>query len=43
MEHRQRGLMAVRKKKDEKLSEVNINKVIDLLAAEKPITKKEAC
>ena len=35
--------MAVRKKKDEKLSEVNINKVIDLLAADKPITKKEAC
>ena len=35
--------MAVRKKREEKLSETNINKVIDLLAAEKPITKKEAC
>ena len=35
--------MAVRKKREEKLSEANINKVIELLAAEKPITKKEAC
>jgi len=35
--------MAVRKKREEKLSESNINKVIELLAAEKPITKKEAC
>jgi len=35
--------MAVRKKREEKLSETNINKVIELLAAEKPITKKEAC
>ena len=35
--------MAVRKKKEEKLTETNINKVIELLAAEKPITKKEAC
>ena len=31
--------MAVRKKREEKLSEANINKVIELLAAEKPITK----
>ena len=30
--------MAVRKKREEKLSETNINKVIELLAAEKPIT-----
>src|SRR5210317_1788472 len=35
--------MAVRKKREEKLSEANINKVIELLASEKPITKKEAC
>ena len=35
--------MAVRKKREEKLSETNINKVIELLASEKPITKKEAC
>ena len=35
--------MAVRKKREEKLTETNINKVIELLAAEKPITKKEAC
>ena len=35
--------MAVRKKKEEQLSETNINKVIDLLSADKPITKKEAC
>jgi hypothetical protein len=35
--------MALRKKREEKLSEANINKVIELLAAEKPITKKEAC
>ena len=35
--------MALRKKREEKLSESNINKVIELLAAEKPITKKEAC
>lgn len=35
--------MAVRKKREEKLSEANINKVIELLVAEKPITKKEAC
>ena len=35
--------MAVRKKREEKLSEANINKVIELLAVEKPITKKEAC
>ena len=35
--------MAVRKKKEEKLSEANISKVIELLAVEKPITKKEAC
>lgn len=35
--------MPVRKKREEKLSEANINKVIELLAAEKPITKKEAC
>ena len=35
--------MAVRKKREEKLTETNINKVIELLASEKPITKKEAC
>jgi len=35
--------MPVRKKREEKLSEANINKVIELLASEKPITKKEAC
>ena len=35
--------MAVRKKREEKLSEANINKVIELLSVEKPITKKEAC
>ena len=35
--------MAVRTKSEEKLSEANINKVIELLASEKPITKKEAC
>lgn len=35
--------MPVRKKREEKLSEANINKVIELLVSEKPITKKEAC
>ena len=35
--------MAVKKKSHENLSDENIAKVIDLLAAEKPITKKEAC
>ena len=35
--------MAIRNKKHEKLTEVNINNVISLLRAEKPITKKEAC
>mgnify|MGYP006230063845 CR=1 FL=1 len=35
--------MAVRKKREEKLSETNINKVIFLLEQPNPITKKEAC
>lgn len=33
----------MRIKKHENLSEANINKVIELLDADKPITKKEAC
>ena len=36
-------MAGIRKKKEEQLSETNINKVIDLLSADKPITKKEAC
>ena len=36
-------MAGIRKKREEQLSETNINKVIELLAAEKPITKKEAC
>ena len=35
--------MAARIKKHEKLTESNIQHVIDLLESEKPITKKEAC
>jgi len=33
----------VKAKEHENLSEANIKKVIELLEAEKPITKKEAC
>ena len=33
----------VRQKKHEKQDEVTLNKVIGLLEAETPITKKEAC
>tara|TARA_Y100000114_G_scaffold62222_1_gene57044 strand:- start:34 stop:684 length:651 start_codon:yes stop_codon:yes gene_type:complete len=35
--------MAIRNKKHEKLTEVNINNVISLLRSDNPITKKEAC
>ena len=35
--------MALRSKDHEKLTDVNILKVISLLDADKPITKKEAC
>lgn len=35
--------MAIKKKEGEKLTDTNIKHVIDLLAKEKPITKKEAC
>jgi len=35
--------LAARIKKHEKLTESNIQHVIDLLESEKPITKKEAC
>ena len=33
----------IRKKADEQLSEQNIERVLELLEAEKPITKKDAC
>ena len=36
-------MAGVRQKKHEKLDEVTLNKVIGLLEAETPITKKEAC
>lgn len=35
--------MAIKTRKHENLTETNIQHVIELLAAEKPITKKEAC
>ena len=35
--------MAIKKKKHEKLDNKNIQRVIDALSSEKPITKKEAC
>lgn len=35
--------MAIKTKEHENLTDSNIKKVIDLLEAEKPITKKEAC
>ena len=35
--------MAIKQKKHEKLDDVNVARVIEALAADKPITKKEAC